>query len=85
MSCQKYTTAYKCTIITQSYPSLSDLSCRKVQDGLFAPPINLPGFSFHKSLKLRPRYLSLLETLLKARLGIQAISAIDRLTPSTNP
>ena len=42
----------------------------RVQDGIFAPPINLPGFTFRKSLTLRPTFLSLLEALLRARFEV---------------
>lgn len=40
------------------------------QRGLFAPPINLPGFLFHKALKTRPHYKRLIEVVIKARFQI---------------
>lgn len=42
----------------------------EVQDGLFSPPVNLPGFTFYKSLQRRPRYLSLLESCLRSRFPV---------------
>lgn len=38
-----------------------------VQRGLFVLPINLPGTLWYKALKMRPHYVSLLMTMLKAR------------------
>jgi cytochrome P450 len=48
---------------------ISDVAIQ-VQDGIFSPPINLPGFTFRKSLKTRPLYLFLLESCLRSRFSV---------------